>query len=107
MANVGILHPGQMGASVGAALAQGNNTVYWAGEGRSSATHERATESGFIDVGSVGLLSEKCDFLFSVCPPGQAVELAQEVAQSGYDKHFIDCNAVASGTAEKIAQVLL
>ena len=45
MTRVGILHPGEMGAAVGA-VARGE--VYWAPEGRSEATAARTAEPSTI-----------------------------------------------------------
>ena len=51
---VGLLHPGEMGASVGRALQANRHEVLWASEGRSDATRKRAQT--FNDVGTVGAL---------------------------------------------------
>jgi hypothetical protein len=53
MTSVGLLFPGEMGALVGAAV---DAEVFWASEGRSEATAERADEGGFRDLGSFGAL---------------------------------------------------
>ena len=45
---VGLLHPGQMGASVGAAAMAAGAEVLWASEGRSPATRERAESAGSV-----------------------------------------------------------
>ena len=47
--SVGILHPGQMGVSIAASIQNGGHTVYWASEGRSPETHNRANKFGFQD----------------------------------------------------------
>ena len=48
---VGLLHPGEMGSAIGAALVAGGHEVIWASDGRSAATRDRA--STFRDAGSV------------------------------------------------------
>ena len=53
---IGILHPGEMGASVGAAARAAGNAVSWASAGRSEATRRRAEESGLEDAGTVEAL---------------------------------------------------
>ena len=52
---VGLLHPGEMGASVGRALQSNRHEVLWASDGRSSATRERA--QAFRDTGTVEALA--------------------------------------------------
>jgi predicted dinucleotide-binding enzyme len=49
--SIGILHPGEMGAAVGAALRTAGHDVVWAAGGRSDATAERAEAAGLRDVG--------------------------------------------------------
>ena len=39
---IGILHPGSMGSSVGKVLQEQGHEVFWASDGRSEATRERA-----------------------------------------------------------------
>ena len=52
--NIGVLHPGNMGVSVAASICQGGHTVYWASEGRSPETSERAQQQlkwrGLFDI---------------------------------------------------------
>ena len=55
---IGLLHPGQMGAAVGAVLRERGHRVVWASEGRSEATRARAAEAGLEDVGSVAAVAE-------------------------------------------------
>ena len=55
---VGLLHPGEMGASVGRALQANRHEVLWASEGRSDATRERARAT-FRDVGTVRRLRNR------------------------------------------------
>ena len=41
---IGLLHPGEMGAAIGAAVRASGQTVLWASRARSAATAERATQ---------------------------------------------------------------
>jgi hypothetical protein len=43
---IGLLHPGEMGASIGAAARESGATVYWASSGRSESSQRRAGEAG-------------------------------------------------------------
>ena len=56
MTTIGLLHPGEMGSMVGAAVRSGGSRVLWAGEGRSAATRKRATDAGLEDAGSLAAL---------------------------------------------------
>jgi len=77
---VGVLHPGEMGAAVGAELTRAGTMVVWASEGRSEATRARAGEARLEDVGSVDELRRASDVILSICPPHGALEVAHSVA---------------------------
>jgi 3-hydroxyisobutyrate dehydrogenase-like beta-hydroxyacid dehydrogenase len=98
---VGLLHPGEMGAAIGAALRARGEMVLWASAGRSRATVERAESAGLSDVGEVRELCRRCDVLVSVCPPQAAADVARLVAE--FDGVYVDANAVSPETAREIA----
>ena len=50
MSVIGILHPGEMGAAIGAALRNEGRTVIFACAGRSDETIRRARNAGLDDV---------------------------------------------------------
>ena len=50
---IGMLHPGAMGAALGAALVGNGHEVVWASAGRSDATRARAEAAGLVDVGTL------------------------------------------------------
>lgn len=104
MASVGLLHPGEMGAALGAALRARGMAVRWASSGRSEATARRATDAGLEDVRDVDELVRRSDVIVSVCPPHAAVDVARSV--SGFRGLFVDANAVSPGTAREIAAVV-
>jgi len=101
---VGLLHPGEMGAAVGAVLVEQGHRVVWASAGRSAKSRGRAQEAGLEDAGSVGRLVQLSDVIISVCPPHAALEVARSVA--GFEGVFVDANAVAPGTARKLSEVV-
>lgn len=96
---LGLLHPGQMGVSVGAALLQNQHQVLWLTAERSAATSKRAQQAGFTSVASLLELVERSDALISVCPPAAAAEVAEQVAGLGFSGVYVDANAVAPQTA--------
>lgn len=103
--NVGILHPGAMGVSFGAAL-KVNNTVYWVSEGRSPESVARAEESGLNDAGTLAEICKICDVLVSICPPHGAEALAEDVIATGFKGLYCDANAIAPERAKRIGQKL-
>jgi 3-hydroxyisobutyrate dehydrogenase-like beta-hydroxyacid dehydrogenase len=104
MTTVGVLHPGAMGAVVGACLVEAGHEVLWASAGRSEATAERARAAGLADAGDVAALAARCEVLLSICPPDAAGEVAAGVA--GFGGRYVDANAIAPQTAAEIAALI-
>ncbi|HEY6278506.1 MAG TPA: DUF1932 domain-containing protein [Streptosporangiaceae bacterium] len=101
---VGVLHPGEMGAAVGACLTGCGHRVVWASAGRSTATSARAVAAGLSDVASLTEVVRQADVVFSVCPPQAAVGVARSVA--GFRGVYVDANAVSPATTREIAQAV-
>lgn len=101
--NILLLHPGAMGASVGAALTKTGHDVAWIPEGRSEATRKRADAAGLKGVATLADGIDHADIVISVCPPHAAVEQAHTVADAGFTGTYVDANAVAPATAETVA----
>jgi 3-hydroxyisobutyrate dehydrogenase-like beta-hydroxyacid dehydrogenase len=95
---VGLLHPGEMGAAVGARI---EGEVVWASEGRGAETDARA--AAFRDAGTLEALLREADVILSICPPHAALEVARACA--GFDGIYIDANAISPAHAEEIAAV--
>jgi 3-hydroxyisobutyrate dehydrogenase-like beta-hydroxyacid dehydrogenase len=98
---VGLLHPGEMGAALGAALVDGGVVALWASQDRSAATAERARTAGLEDVESLATLVHRSDLVLSVCPPHAAVDAARSL--TGFGGIFVDANAIAPDTARRAA----
>jgi 3-hydroxyisobutyrate dehydrogenase-like beta-hydroxyacid dehydrogenase len=103
---VGLLHPGEMGSSVGAAARAAGAQVLWASESRSPETRRRAEESGLEEAIDLKALVATSEILLSVCPPHVAREQAEEVAQLRFGGLYVDANAVSPATARGIGQVV-
>lgn len=97
---VGLLHPGEMGASVGRALQANGHDVVWASEGRSDETRKRARS--FRDVGTVAGVCSEAELILSICPPHAALELAREVA--GFNGTYVDANAISPMRADEASE---
>ena len=104
--NIGILHPGAMGVSIAAYAKNTGYTVYWASEGRSSQTLERANKIKLLDMHSVAKLCDACSVIFSVCPPHAAEDVAKEVIGHGFTGVYLDANAISPQRAIRIDQAM-
>jgi 3-hydroxyisobutyrate dehydrogenase-like beta-hydroxyacid dehydrogenase len=102
--NVGVLHPGEMGISVAAAIQGADYPVFWVSEGRSAKTRERALQHHLIDTGSLAALCERCAIIVSVCPPHAADVVADAVIAQHFSGLYVDANATAPHTVVRIAE---
>jgi 3-hydroxyisobutyrate dehydrogenase-like beta-hydroxyacid dehydrogenase len=99
---VGLLHPGEMGTAVGAALSAAGHDVLWASAGRSEATQARA--GGFTDAGTAGEMRSLAEVVFSVVPPHAALEVAESLR--GFSGIYVDANAVSPATAARVGAIV-
>ena len=103
---VGLLHPGEMGVSVGAAAKAGGNEVLWASRGRGSVTRQRAGDAALTERNEITELLEESGMVVSVCPPHAANAVAREVASHDYAGIYIDANAISPGSAREIGRIV-
>jgi 3-hydroxyisobutyrate dehydrogenase-like beta-hydroxyacid dehydrogenase len=101
---VGLLHPGEMGATLGSVLRQAGHTVLWASSERSAATARRAEVAGLEDTRTIPELASRTEVILSVCPPHAAVDVARAV--SGFGGVFVDANAVSPATTRAVGDVV-
>jgi hypothetical protein len=101
MADIGLLHPGAMGAVFGGELVRAGHRVCWASAGRSVDTIARARAAGLVDAGDVAGVLAQSDIIMSICPPHAALEVAHACA--GHRSVFVDANAVSPATAQRVA----
>ena len=106
MTTIGLLHPGEMGASVGAAARANGARVLWASEGRGTDTWARAATAELDDAGTLRDVVTASDVILSVCPPHAARDVARAVAAAGFRKLYVDANAVAPATSREIATIV-
>ena len=97
---VTLLHPGNMGATIGAAV-QGAR-VLWVSAGRSEGSRQRASKAGLADVATLAEALGGSDAVLSVCPPHAAEDVAKSVAGLGFGGLYVDANAVSRATAQKV-----
>jgi L-threonate 2-dehydrogenase len=107
---VAIIAPGEMGAGIALRLNERGVRVLTSLAGRSAASTARAERAGMQPVASDNELVA-ADFLLSVVPPGEAADLAERLApvlaRSKTKPVYVDCNAVAPETAERIGTILV
>ena len=103
---IGLLHPGEMGATVGAAARENEVQVVWASGGRGPATCGRADAAGLTDVETLSSLVERSRIILGVCPPCAATELARAVAGQRFSGVYVDANAVSPVTAREVRRIV-
>jgi 3-hydroxyisobutyrate dehydrogenase-like beta-hydroxyacid dehydrogenase len=102
MSTVGLLHPGEMGAAVGAEIRRNGHTVLWCPAGRSAATRRRAEHAGLRPTADLPELLDRSDIVLSICPPAAAEDVARRVSGIGYRGLFVDANAVSPALLDRI-----
>jgi 3-hydroxyisobutyrate dehydrogenase-like beta-hydroxyacid dehydrogenase len=101
-----VLHPGEMGAEVGAAARAGGARVLWVSAGRGGATRHRAGAAGLEDAGTLQAALDESAIALSVCPPHAAVDLASSVAAAGFRGIYVDANAISPDTSRRIGSIV-
>ena len=105
---VALIAPGMMGSAVGKRLVDNGLKVLTSLKGRSAETVARAKTAGMQAASDEEIAAT--DFMLSILPPGDAVALAQRFAPaltaSNAKPIYVDCNAVAPQTAERIGAIL-
>ncbi len=103
---IGILHPGEMGISIAASAQKGGQSVFWASEGRSNATRERAAKYQLQDTRTVANLCAECSILISVCPPDAAETVAHQIVACRFAGLYLDANAISPQRAVRIGNTM-
>lgn len=101
-----VLHPGDMGASVGACARAAGHRVLWVSEGRSADSTARAQAAGLEAIGSLGAALSESDVVLAICPPHAAIDTANTVAAARFTGLYVDGNAIAPATARKVGDIV-
>lgn len=104
---LGILHPGNMGISIAASAQNSGCEVYWASEGRSTQTHERAEAHSLRDASTLASLCETCSIVVSVCPPHASEDVAEQVLACGFSGIYVEANAISPQRAIRIGDKMV
>jgi putative dehydrogenase len=105
---VAIIAPGSMGSGVGRCLGEHKVKVLTSLAGRSEASAQRAQAAGMTAVTDAQLT--ECDFLLSIVPPGDALNLAKRLSgvltAANKKPVYVECNAVSPRSMLAIAEVV-
>ncbi|HWF11254.1 MAG TPA: DUF1932 domain-containing protein [Bryobacteraceae bacterium] len=103
---IAILHPGEMGAAVGACLVSRGTRVVWASETRSAESQKRAAHAGFEDLQTLAGALAQSDAVLSICVPSGALNLARQVAAMGFNGIYVDANAISPAHSREIGTLV-
>ena len=107
---VAILAQGTMGAGVGKRLHESGAAVRTLLSGRSAASAERARAAGMQPMADETALLDGADFFLSILPPGEAENLARQLAPAltalAKKPIYVDCNAISPETAVRVAAII-
>ena len=101
-----LLHPGEMGVTIGSCALASGITVGWTSDERSESTVSRANDAKFTEHNTLQELLANSNVVFSVCPPAAAAERATRVVGARFKGLYIDANAVSPTTASTIADIV-
>jgi len=101
-----LLHPGNMGATIGACAATGGAQVHWLSAQRSTASRARAEKAGLIEAKDFADAIKQSDIVLSICPPDAALSVATQVTAQKFTGIYVDANAVSRATAEAIGKII-
>lgn len=103
MITITLLHPGSMGAAIGAEAVRTGARVLWVPASRSEATRSRAEAAGLEARPRLSDALSASDVVLSVCPTQAAEAVAEQVAQYSYSGTFVEANAISPQRAKRIA----
>ena len=101
-----LLHPGNMGATIGACAVAGGAYVYWLSTQRSAASRARADKAGLIEAKDLASIVQNSDVVLSVCPPDAAMDVASRVTAEKFTGIYVDANAISRATAEAVGKIV-
>ncbi|MFF7947130.1 NAD(P)-dependent oxidoreductase [Streptomyces griseorubiginosus] len=107
MTTVTLLHPGAMGAPVGAHAGRAGARVLYVPIGRGSASIDRARKAGLEAAESLGAALAVSDLIMSICPPHAAEDVAHDVLAHTFRGIYVEANAISPERALRIANACL
>jgi 3-hydroxyisobutyrate dehydrogenase-like beta-hydroxyacid dehydrogenase len=105
---IAVIAAGDMGAAVGARLAEQGCRVLTSLAGRSTASRARAEAADMADASDAELAA--ADMILSIVPPGDAMAMAERLVPAirvaASQPLYIDCNAVGPETVKAIGALV-
>src|SRR4051794_12559491 len=93
---IAVLHPGEMGSAVAAAL---GHDVTWVPDGRSETTAERARAANMTPGEPL-----EADVILSICPPHAVLDVARAVG--AFRGIYVDANAISPARSAEVRALL-
>jgi 3-hydroxyisobutyrate dehydrogenase-like beta-hydroxyacid dehydrogenase len=93
---IAVLHPGEMGSAVAAAL---GHDVTWVPDGRSETTAERARAANMTPGDPL-----EADVILSICPPHAVLDVARAVG--AFRGIYVDANAISPARSAEVRALL-
>ncbi len=107
---IALVSPGDMGHAVGNCLRQSGLRVTTCLNGRSARTAALAEKAGLDILPDYRSLIEQADMILSIMVPAQALPFAETMApilrQTGRRLIYVDCNAIAPATVQRIGGLI-
>jgi len=106
---LGILYPGEMGATLGGLLARGGHRIVTTIADRGPRTVNLATAADFELLRSLEDVVEASDVILSLVPPGAALTVARRVAdcpKTKADALYVDVNSVSPQTVREVEAIV-
>ncbi|MER6913333.1 DUF1932 domain-containing protein [Streptomyces sp. NPDC000594] len=103
MTIVTLLHPGSMGATIGAAAVRNGHRVRWVTTGRSPRTRARAEAAGLEPCDTLAEALSGTDIALSICPAHVAEDTAMSVAEQRYEGIFVESNPITPDLVRRIS----
>ena len=109
MTRIGLIGAGAMGSALGACWRAGGAEVHAVLAGRSARTPRLAADAGVVDAPTLEDVVG-CDVVVSVVPPGQARDVARDIAAAAQRANtrplVVDLNAISPRTVRAVQDVL-
>jgi 3-hydroxyisobutyrate dehydrogenase-like beta-hydroxyacid dehydrogenase len=107
---IAVIGAGEMGAAVARRMRKAGARVLTTLKGRSAASARRVADAGVEVIDDDDRLVGAAEFILSIVPPGQAVQVGERYCASlqrtANKPVFVECNAVAPATVRRIAELL-